>query len=659
MKTIKSEKDHSKRFHDKIKKLLESAGFSILRSDYYKKGADIVAESDKIKIIVQCKSTEKLGKKYSGIDSLIDEYSKKAEKEKARVAILAFENYSIPEHYIKNTGNILKNDKVLIWNNKAIDYYRKSVNALKNYAKYSMYGDFGIFDKFEDPYFAEAIKISQPGGAFYCFSINPETLLKISYVFRRAYNPDAYQRMPNPTRLKNEIGPFLESNDAIIPNTIVCVFKDNVNFDQKSRKLEIPMNYSSVWVVDGQHRLYGFCHTKPEKRSDFNLVCTGFNSKELPTGKQGKMFININGKSKRIDQNLLLDLYEMLEIKDLRVEVVKELSKTRLFKNKIKMPGQEGDITLATFALTSIMDELLKDGGILSKYSNEKNDDKFKYFCINTIKNYFELISKLFPKEWKDPKKYIISTNRGIRGFLRLLPFILEYSGNVNNIQKIKYCLKTLKGFEFKNDRLKGKYLGESGADDFAKNLCVHIRNKIENFAPTERQEVIDEIVIEPGNRDKAEEFLEKWLQKLKGNIVGELTFVDSTTFNYLKKLNFKKIKSMRLIVSGIKEDDKCKEIIEDEISKGAIKIEILKMKIGKEQESEREYEHERWLAGDNYQIDFNTDLKQDALGNKKHTIKVFSKVELSTRIINFKREWVTLIKKAPKGFRMEIFYPA
>ncbi len=92
----------SQKFHDRIKRIFINSGFNITKSDYYSKGADIIANVDNKKIIIQCKCAQSDDKGGLNIDGLIDEYSKKAEREKAERAVLAISKYKIPPHYLSD-----------------------------------------------------------------------------------------------------------------------------------------------------------------------------------------------------------------------------------------------------------------------------------------------------------------------------------------------------------------------------------------------------------------------------------------------------------------------------------------------------------------------------------------------------------------------------
>lgn len=647
------------RFHDKIKRLLEEAGFTIERSDYFKEGADIIASAENNRVIVQCRCAKKVNTPYKGLDSLIDEYSTKVRKERARVAILALGNYHVPERYLttEKRDALLNDDKIVVWNDKLIEYYFKAAKSLKGHAKYAMLADFGVKDEFDKPITVPALNVKQNDCEFFIFKITPDKLLKIAYVFRREYDPRAYQRMLKPGKLE-DISEFLKDPKALFPNTVICVFGDGAKFDEKSQMLIIPMKYSSVWIVDGQHRLYGFAHLTTNKLQNFELVCSGFNverfqKSHLSTSEQGKLFVDINQKATKVPSELLFDLYEMIGITDRRVEIVKKLATTKIFKDKIKFPGKKGEISSVTFITTAPMDRLIRDGGWLSKWYRGPQD-KFEDFCLNVLKIYFSIFAEVFSEEWDAPETYVLATDRGIRTLLRLLSPILDYSKGMKK-EKIKECLEALKGAELTDAELAkgGGYYGEGGANKLAERWISHIRSTIPTFSPMEKQEVTEELVILPGEKEKAEEFVKRWFSKLEGEVVGELAYIDKTTFEYLKLIN-PDCKSVRLIVSNIDDKPKCQQLAL-ELQKERPNLHIVQKKIVFEDE-EREYEHERWLAGQNYEVDLSTDLKSSAIANKKHTIKILNKVDLSSRYCSFKKEWDTLPKKA--GIKITKFFP-
>lgn len=667
--TTKSEEDVHKKFHNRVKKLLHNSGFEILKSDYYDKGPDIIARTDNKKIIIQCKCAESDNKEGLNISSLIDEYSRKVDREKAERAILAISKYKIPREYLleENKEKRAVLDKVIIWDDKIIDYYEEVVSALNEWAKYTILGDMYIYSKFGDPISAPAINIVQGTNEFFVFKISPEDLLKMSYIFRREYNPHAYQRMLNIKRLKKDIAEFLDGPEAILPTNLIGVFDTDVKF--RNNRLMIPRQYKSFWIIDGQHRLYSFCYTNNQsQRSNFDLVCVGLEGNKWNESQQARLFVDVNDKSKRISKLLLYDLYELIGIREMRIELVKKLAKeSKVFKDKIKLSRKDkGEISLVTFVSTNPMSRLIneRNGELANLFRDNFNQNldygvpekwnKSKEFYYKTLEKYFELIKDNFPKEWEDNEKYIISTDRGIRVFLRLLRYLYKY--NIINGKKIgdqeifDKAISALKGYDFSSDSLKNKFLGEGGADSFLESLKEYIQKSIPTFFPKEDKHLLHDIGIEAGEKVNANKLINDWLKLLGEEVFGELPYIDDSTLDYLEN-NLPVGSRIKLSVSKIHGETEFKKKCEELKNKG-YDIQVNRLTKGPFQKGQDNitYFHNRWIGGNNFEIELGFDLKKDSLGAKKDRMKLFKTVN-SERIVEFKERWNVLSK-----FRTDIF---
>jgi len=113
------------------------------------------------------------------------------------------------------------------------------------------------------------------GETFYTFLIPPDELLKIAYVGHKAScdieNLETYQCMLRPRRLKN-IAEYINNGGKFPTNIVVnlkTAKKSGLKFEQKDRFgeealgiLHLPPNYASAWIIDGQHRLYGYAYAR-------------------------------------------------------------------------------------------------------------------------------------------------------------------------------------------------------------------------------------------------------------------------------------------------------------------------------------------------------------------------------------------------------------
>lgn len=212
-----------------------------------------------------------------------------------------------------------KRYKFLVWNSLALTYYHSVSSVLSRWTRYELFKDFGLDLEGTASFTIEALELKQKGKTMYLGRIHPGQLLKIAYVVRRASEKTyAYQRMLSRERI-DAIAEFISSSDAqsFLPNAVIAVFDRNprvqsvLHYDPTSHALTIPMMYCSAWIIDGQHRAYGFLGTIYEEWSQetfeqFDLPVILF--RELPEVVQTQTFVNINYFQKRIKSGLLCDL---------------------------------------------------------------------------------------------------------------------------------------------------------------------------------------------------------------------------------------------------------------------------------------------------------------------------------------------------------------
>lgn len=659
--------NQSQKFHRKIENLLQRSGFNIVSSDFYQKGPDIIISAEGHRIIVQCKHSEKDLQTFRKLDSIIDEYSRKRRKWKASAAILVLGGYKLPRI---DKSDLLKKEKVIIWSNKDIEYYNKISKSLKSWARFPMLSDFGINKDSNKTIKLPAMKVNQGKYTFLVFQLDPETLLKIGDVFRRERNTRAYQRMVEQRRVK-EIGDFIKSSSAVFPTNIVCAFNSKVTY--KKGIIEMPIRYGSLLIIDGQHRLYGFCHSDNERIKKFELICTAFNINGIENSKltetdQARLFRNLNEKSKKVSKELIIALSISLKIADRQTRVIDKLRKRRYFQNKVKTIDSKGDIHITTFVETPPSERLMKDNGLISKFYKNNGShapDDF-YLCI--LDKYFHLVSRIFKEAWEDPKSYILATDRGIRGLLRLCEDVIEYSNGLKNIDKAEAALKGLVGVELRSKELKRKYAGEAGADELVGEWRDHIRKTLPDFA-TKKRQLIYEHTIEIDNIKRTEAFLQSSFKNLEPfdgeikGIKGMLAYVDKTTFDYINNLLPTNCSNVKLLVSNIDDKSACLKTLEELRSRGR-DFEVYSMKYGEDEQDGREKEalHKRWIAGKNIEILLDNDLKKKSLVNKEGSIRILGDVSTSNSVKTFDNRWLSTVMsgigKTKKELRVKRVFP-
>lgn len=183
-----------------------------------------------------------------------------------------------------------------------------------------------------------AIRVEQPLGVFYAFSLHADLLNDITYSLpaevrtrldkerddsKGGYSIFGSQRVEKKTRLQ-EIASFIQTTDATFPNAIILaanysqdgLFVEDENQRWKVEEqvdgfctLSIPLDtLAHASIIDGQHRLHAFNLlplSAPERKME--LLCVVF--LELPTPFHAFVFATINFNQKKVDRSLAYELF--------------------------------------------------------------------------------------------------------------------------------------------------------------------------------------------------------------------------------------------------------------------------------------------------------------------------------------------------------------
>lgn len=173
--------------------------------------------------------------------------------------------------------------------------------------------------------------------------------------------------------------------------------------------------------------------------------------------------------------------------------------------------------------------------------------------------------------------------------------------------------------------------------DEMEERITQKLVQVLQEMKAKKAEEIFsDEVTIIKGQINKAENTIEKWFEQLMGDVIGELDFIDKTTYGYLDSIP--KNCGMRIITSNIKELDKCITKAK-KCARDRPYLEI--MKINKV--------HQRWIGSkDSFFIEIGTDLKSDALGHSTHTIRKLAPKAFKKSISSFERLW----RKSQKELR-------
>lgn len=333
MKRLKS---HDVLFEDQVWALLAALGFKLMNKDRnfrlpYSDNLDITAKQidvfaidDDTALIVECKSASELtrrsfSKEIGEIVGIKDEILKKLKKQFKR---------SLKVRWIFATHNViiskpdaarLEENDIIHFNDEDVEYYEQLACLLGSTAKYQLLGRLFKNQTIEGlKYSTPAIRGFLGGFKTYSFSVEPEVLLKIGFVLHRVDSSKeafkSYQRMVKKARIK-QIETYI-NDDGFFPNSIIINFntKRPLRFEEAQTVehsssselgiLHLPNCYHSAFIIDGQHRLYGYGDTEWKSKNTIPVVAF----ENLPEKEQTRIFVDINHKQKSVPQSLLITL---------------------------------------------------------------------------------------------------------------------------------------------------------------------------------------------------------------------------------------------------------------------------------------------------------------------------------------------------------------
>lgn len=384
-------KNASKEFEDDIWCMFYKLGFRILNTDEHlvvqwgpnpqdSHQLDVVAVGDDAIFVVECKAAEdwrtRSFKDDIDVMSMYKEGVSRALRQiygaDKRVKFI----FATRKCRVQQAGNDLerlKANDIYYLNDNTYDYIANLIVSYKDSVIYQFYGLM-----FKDELInKERICIPALQGLmgtqkYYLFSIEPSTLLKIGFVLHRTRVNDSmaptYQRLLVPSRLKG-ISKFIDGG-GYFPNSIIINFsasKDNLKtefkplgntVDSKAKfgMLSIPNAYGIAYIIDGQHRVYGYASSKQKDNNTIPVVAF----ENMPSEEQLKIFMEINENQKAVKPSLRLDLEEDLywssarldsRMKALRSSIIKALASdsNNVLYNKISVGEDTAQLQFKPF----------------------------------------------------------------------------------------------------------------------------------------------------------------------------------------------------------------------------------------------------------------------------------------------------------------------
>ena len=425
---------------------------------------DIVASDEETVLLAECKYSsfmvesnfqEELRQFQSKIGGIRQQLQKEFGKKKVKF-IWVCHNYILRQLDLDTMEKL----NIAFFNDSTIKYYSDLSNHLGSCSKYQLLGN--LFSKQEIANMDNRIPDIQGkmgGYTYYSFSIEPEKLLKIGYVLHRneanSNMLPTYQRLIKKNRLK-EVRAFIDEGGYFPNSIIVSIDSDNkgLQFQPVGTKIEgsiskigilyIPKKYHSAYIIDGQHRLYGYSDSKYASSNTIPVVAFV----DLDRNEQIKLFMDINENQKAVPKSLRVTLNaDMLwdsedkseQRQALRSKIAQMLGEKATSPLRDRIIIGEGDPTpLKSVTVEAIQSALKKtsffatygkknkliEDGTFETNNNEENCNSFYPF----LEKVFLYIQHQCPEEWeKTEDDYgMIILNRGIQAIIRVLDDIVS-----------------------------------------------------------------------------------------------------------------------------------------------------------------------------------------------------------------------------------------
>lgn len=326
-------KRHDVAFEDRVWAMCAQLGFQHLNRDrnlalrYGKalnetKQIDVLAADDEVVLVIECKSSEAETPRTEAFKTEIESI------QGYRTGLIALIRESFPDHKVKfifATNNIrvsretesrIENADIAYLDEDAIAYYQELAGHLDSAAKFQLLGNLFHGQQISAMESTVAAIQGKMGGyVYYSFAIEPERLLKIAYVLHNnkanvRWMP-TYQRIIKKSRLKS-VAAFVESG-GFFPNSLIVNIDNggkgkSLRFDRSDKQagstslgiLHLPRKYRSAYVIDGQHRLYGFSNSDRARTELVPVVAFV----DLAPEKQREIFMQINENQQSVPKNL-------------------------------------------------------------------------------------------------------------------------------------------------------------------------------------------------------------------------------------------------------------------------------------------------------------------------------------------------------------------
>lgn len=209
--------------------------------------------------------------------------------------------------------------------------------------------------------------------------------------------------------------------------------------------MHLPKKYKSLYIIDGQHRLYGYADSKFSKTNSIPVVAF----LDLKKADQVRLFMEINENQKAVSKNLQNTLNSDLlwdsavyneRRKAVNLKIAQQLGEdrnSRLFDRIIIGENNKTDtccITIDTIKngidKSNFLSTFSKKNDLVEKGTFDKDDNESTYQILYPfLLMYLNYIAEQSSNEWNkgDNDNGILSINVGIYSLIKISNDIINY----------------------------------------------------------------------------------------------------------------------------------------------------------------------------------------------------------------------------------------
>lgn len=478
---VKRPKKGARYLEDRVWCLMHNMGYGTLNGENFKieftrhdrsrgrKQIDVFAKDEETVAIIECKSCETRRRRRLAPDITETESLQRGLANAVREHFGAEFKPKVLWLYV--TENVIWSEEDLaraeaanirVVTENELQYFEAYIGHVGSAGRYQFLAEFlqgQVIPELSD------IKVPATRGAFtfYAFTISARHLLKIAFVNHQALNhPDsrpAYQRMINKARLRR-ISEFIVGG-GYFPTNVLVNFTEKCRFERLTGEeaggegtrfgwLYLPNKYKTAWIIDGQHRLFGFTDLSDDFL-DVPLFVIAF--EQMDTLKEADLFITINHEQKSVPKSLLVALQADLKLGSedpreglaaISSALVRSLSldASGPFFRRFAVPGlpaAEGQNLTIPEAVKG-----LSRSTLLGKVTGKKSrvpgflsagtDAATQIRARKILNGYFGAIMDAAPERWAAGRSSHVSVNPGVRAHLLLISDVLKFQHSQGSI---------------------------------------------------------------------------------------------------------------------------------------------------------------------------------------------------------------------------------